>query len=68
MTPEAPCAAACPDNVTAAGSLEPDRRSIFLERAGAMLKMRGRFSDDDVAEIARLALFGLVHGAADTAA
>jgi hypothetical protein len=54
--------------MAAAGSLEPDRRSVFLERAGAMLRLRGRFSDDDVAEIARLALCGLSHSAADTAA
>jgi hypothetical protein len=54
--------------MVAAGSIDPNRRTIFLERAGAMLKMRGRFSDDDVAEIARLALCGLIHSAADTAA
>lgn len=30
--------------------LDPDRRSIFLERCAAMLKFRHRFSDDDVAD------------------
>jgi hypothetical protein len=35
--------------------------AMFLERVGAMLAMRGRghFNDDDVAEIAKLALTGL---------
>jgi hypothetical protein len=32
-----------------------------------MLNVRGRFSDDDVADVARLALCGLVHQTADVA-
>jgi hypothetical protein len=53
--------------MVAAGSLEPDRRSIFLERAGAMLRLRGRFSDSDVAEVAELAVAGLIHSASTAA-
>jgi hypothetical protein len=44
---------------TAAG-IDPDRRGIFLERIGTMLKLRGRFNDRDVAEVTRLASTGLV--------
>jgi hypothetical protein len=54
--------------MTAAGSLEPERRDIFLQRVGAMLKLRGRFTDTDVAEVAKLALYGLAQQAADSAA
>jgi hypothetical protein len=50
----------------AASGLEPDRREIFLQRVAAMLKFRSR-SDDDIADVARLALAGLVHHA-DSAA
>jgi hypothetical protein len=49
----------------AARALEPERRSLFLERCGAMLKLRGRFDDSAVADVCRLALAGLVqHSAA----
>jgi hypothetical protein len=54
--------------MTAAASLEPSRRSQFLERCAAMLKLRHRFTDDDVAEVTALALAGLVQQTADTAA
>jgi len=37
----------------------PEKRSAFLERVGAMLVLKGRFGDADVAEAARLALVGL---------
>ncbi|MGB9314744.1 MAG: hypothetical protein WCB62_06925 [Pseudolabrys sp.] len=47
--------------MTAANSLPVERRSVFLERVGAMLRMRGRFTDDDVADVAKLALTGLAH-------
>lgn len=49
--------------MAAAASLEPARRSQFLERLAAMLAYRGRghFSDDDVADAAQRALTGLVH-------
>ena len=42
-----------------AAELVPERRSEFLERVGAMLVLRGRFDDSDVAEVAKLALIGL---------
>jgi hypothetical protein len=45
--------------MAAAASVEPDRRGIFLERCAAMLKLKGRFSDADVADVAKLALTGL---------
>jgi hypothetical protein len=44
-----------------------ERRDIFLQRCGAMLKLRGRFSDDDLRQVVELAAFGLVQ-AADSAA
>ncbi|MGC1622951.1 MAG: hypothetical protein WA759_09150 [Pseudolabrys sp.] len=37
-----------------------ERRSVFLERVGAMLKVRGRFTDNDVADVAKLAIAGLI--------
>ena len=43
-----------------AAGLKPERRDIFLQRCGAMLRMRGRFTDADVAEVTRLAMAGLV--------
>jgi hypothetical protein len=45
--------------MTAASGLAPDRRDIFLQRVGAMLRMRHRFTDGDVADVAKLALCGL---------
>jgi hypothetical protein len=43
------------------GRRAPEKRSLYLERIGAMVNMRGRrFTDDDLAEIARLACTGLV--------
>jgi hypothetical protein len=50
-----------------AASVAPDRRDVFLERVGAMLKVRGRFDDSDVFEIAKLATCGLVHQRTDAA-
>jgi hypothetical protein len=49
--------------MTAAASVQPDRRSVFLERTAAMLRMRGygHFTDADVADVAKLALTGLAH-------
>jgi hypothetical protein len=43
--------------MTVAGTLDQDKRSTFLERIAAQLQQRGRFNDDDVAQ---LALTGLV--------
>ena len=54
--------------MTAAKSVEPSRRSVFLERVAAMLRLRYRFDDTDVAEVTALALCGLVQQAADNAA
>ena len=45
--------------MTLAAEIVPEKRSAFLERVGAMLALRGRFSDHDVAEAAKLALVGL---------
>ena len=53
--------------MTAANAVSVERRGIFLERVGAMLKVRGRFTDADVADVARLALAGLIQ-TADNAA
>ena len=50
--------------VTMAASCVPiEKRAQFLERVSAMLKMggRGHFSDNDVVEVAQLALTGLAH-------
>jgi hypothetical protein len=47
--------------VQAASGIDPERRDLFLQRIGAMLKLRGRFSDSDVIEVTRLALAGLIH-------
>jgi hypothetical protein len=48
---------------TAANAVPVERRGIFLERVGAMLKVRGRFSDDDVADVVKLAMAGLIQRA-----
>jgi hypothetical protein len=47
--------------MTAARTIEPERRDVFLQRVGAMLRLRRRFDDQDVAEVATLALVGLQH-------
>ena len=44
----------------AARAVPRERRSVFMERAAAMLKLRRPFTDDGVADGVRLALFGLV--------
>jgi len=54
--------------MTAATGIDPARRDVFLQRVAAMLRMRGRFTDNDVAEVAKLALAGLVQRRADSAA
>lgn len=43
-----------------------ERRSVFLERVGATLKVRGRFSDADVSDVAKLATAGLIQHTADS--
>lgn len=47
--------------MAAAATIAPDRRPVYLERCGAMLKVRGRFTDDDVRQVVGLATCGLVH-------
>ena len=43
--------------------LSIERRDIFLQRVGAMLRMRGHFTDADVADVARLAMASLIQTA-----
>jgi hypothetical protein len=38
-----------------AASIDPDRRDVYLQRVGAMLRVRHRFDDSDVNEISTLA-------------
>jgi hypothetical protein len=46
--------------VTDAARIVPvERRSVFLERTAAMLRMRGNFTDGDIADVVKLALTGL---------
>ena len=47
----------------AAGAVPVEKRDLYLQRIAAMLTMRGRghFGDDDVQEVAALALRGLSH-------
>ena len=45
----------------AAHALPVERRDTFLQRVGAMLRMRGKFSDNDVTDVVTLALTGLAH-------
>jgi hypothetical protein len=45
----------------AAAPIPIEKRSIFLQRIFSMLNLRKKFSDDDVADVAALARFGLVH-------
>ena len=45
----------------AAAPIPIEKLSIFLQRIFSMLNLRKKFSDDDVADVAALARFGLVH-------
>jgi hypothetical protein len=47
-----------------AAGIPLEKRDDFLRRVAAMLALRGRFDDRDVAEVARLALTGLARSAA----
>ena len=53
----------------AARGLPVEKRDIFQQRIAAMLALRGygRFPDTYVADVAQLALAGLVHKTADAA-
>ena len=45
-----------------ARTLPVEKRDLYLQRIGAMLKLRGRhFGDSDVQQVTALALCGLVH-------
>jgi hypothetical protein len=44
----------------AARAVPVERRSVFLERTAAMLRLRRPFTDYDVQEVTALALCGLV--------
>ena len=54
----------------AARSVPVEKRDTFLQRIAAMLAIRGygRVTDSDVADVAQLALCGLVQQTADSAA
>jgi hypothetical protein len=54
----------------AARAIPVEKRDTFLQRIAAMLALRGRgrFTDTDVADVAQLALCGLVQQTADSAA
>ena len=54
--------------MNAARLVPVERRDIFLQRCGAMLRVRGAiFTDCDVADVTKLAMAGLVQ-TADSAA
>jgi hypothetical protein len=52
-----------------ARTLPVEKRDVYLQRIGAMLTQRGRgrFTDTDVADVAQLAMAGLIQ-TADSAA
>ena len=51
--------------MTAAGSLPVEKRSVFLERLAARLRLRGpRFTDADLGAAIQAALTGLIQSAA----
>jgi hypothetical protein len=51
----------------AARAIDRDRRDVYLQRIEAMLRVRHRFDDSDVTEVAALASCGLVHQRTDAA-
>jgi hypothetical protein len=51
--------------MTAAGGLPVEKRSVFLERVAARLRLHGpRFTDADLGAAIRAALTGLIQSAA----
>jgi hypothetical protein len=44
--------------------LDPEKRSVFLERVAARLRLQPRFTDDDLDKAIRMALIGLAHSSA----
>ena len=51
----------------AAAPISMEKRGIFLQRVSAMLELRKKFNDDDVADCAALAKRGLVQHRNDAA-
>jgi hypothetical protein len=47
--------------LNAAAAVPVERRDAFLQRVGAMLKLKGRFTDGDLSDVVSLARVGLVH-------
>jgi hypothetical protein len=50
-----------------AADIDPERRDLYLQRVGAMLRMRHKFTNGDVADVASLAASGLVQQHTDAA-
>ena len=50
--------------MTAAGGLPVEKRSLFLERVAARLRLHGRFTDADLGTAIQAALTGLIQSAA----
>jgi hypothetical protein len=50
--------------MSAASTLDPEKRDLFLQRLASMLKLRGRYGDTEVAKFTTLALEGLAHESA----
>jgi hypothetical protein len=46
--------------MSVAAAVWPEKRDAFLQRVAAMLKLKGRFDDHDVAKAAELAACGLI--------
>jgi hypothetical protein len=51
----------------AASKIDPDRRSVFLQRLGTMVELKGRVDGRDIAEFCKLASAGLIHRRTDAA-
>lgn len=47
--------------MTFAAEIPQEERSLFLARVGVMLRVRHRFTDSDVDEVAKPARTGLAH-------
>jgi hypothetical protein len=50
--------------MTAAGGLPVEKRTLFLERVAARLRLRDRFTDADFDDAVRTALRGLIQESA----
>jgi hypothetical protein len=47
--------------MAAAAQVPHEKRDMFLQRIAAILKLRGRFGDDDVGDAVKRALVGMIH-------